>query len=177
MEIDKTHRVSTTKRKSSKKVSEPPKKVKKSLTLSTVQKCKPLIPKILPVEIKVLNACETIELGDVDSVGNCWAFVDWLSFVTESINKTMKFENCGITNTLVFHIPEVVIRINVIINKKRLKFQNFYSCFKKRIPTVYGSGQRNVNDSAAFYVMNILHLKEIFDTPKVEPNSKLRSSL
>lgn len=36
-----------------------------------------------------------------------WSFLDWLSYVTESVNQTMQFDNYGIVNTLRFFIPKV----------------------------------------------------------------------
>ncbi|CAH0555494.1 unnamed protein product [Brassicogethes aeneus] len=67
-----------------------------------VKKSQLLMPKIFPVHIKILN-------GEND--GNksvSWEYNDWLTYVTESINNSMQFENCGLLNTQVFHIPEVI---------------------------------------------------------------------
>ncbi|KAJ8918865.1 hypothetical protein NQ315_011156 [Exocentrus adspersus] len=108
-----------------------------------LKRCKRLMPKVLPIEIKVLNDSRGIEKPV------SWTFLDWISYVTESINKTMIFENCGILNTLVFYIPE-----------------EFYNCFKKRIPNVYQEIQHQ--ESFNYSIMNILHLKEIFDTPLIK---------
>lgn len=71
------------------------------------------MPKILPVEIKVLN-------NDISVANNSisWQFIDWLTYVTESINKTMQFENCGIINTLIFQIPEVLFILYLLSTKK-----------------------------------------------------------
>ncbi|KAJ8965221.1 hypothetical protein NQ314_004291, partial [Rhamnusium bicolor] len=108
-----------------------------------IKKCKRLMPKILPIEIKVLNELK----GSTQDVS--WNFMDWLSYVTEYINKTMQFGNCGMVNTLVFHVPE-----------------DFYQCFKKRIPSMYEETQ--TDQSFTYNIMNILHLKEIFDTPLIK---------
>ncbi|CAG9865420.1 unnamed protein product [Phyllotreta striolata] len=106
-------------------------------------KCRKIMPKVLPIEIKVL------ENDDRTRNEVSWDFIDWLSFVTESINSTMRFENFGIINTIVLQIPELFFR-NLI----------------KRIPIIY-EPMRSGN-TTTYYVMNILHLKEIFDTPKVK---------
>lgn len=67
------------------------------------------MPKILPIEIKVLN---NESRGTHEEIS--WKFIEWLGYVTESINKTMRFENCGILNTLVFHLPEVSVELKQI---------------------------------------------------------------
>jgi hypothetical protein len=64
---------------------------------------KRVVPNIFPVEIKVLDKREDVGTTEVAS----WKFCDWLTYVTESINQTMQFENYGNLNTLVFCIPEV----------------------------------------------------------------------
>ncbi|XP_023026203.2 uncharacterized protein C2orf42 homolog [Leptinotarsa decemlineata] len=107
------------------------------------RKCQRIMPKVIPVEIKILSDLPIC--NDADS----WRFMDWLSYVTECVNQTMKFENCGLLNTLGFQIPE-----------------NFFQCFMKRIPKVYNVSL--IGDSLIYNVMNILHLKEIFDTPQVK---------
>lgn len=63
------------------------------------------MPKIFPIEIKVINDVNSSK--DEDNM--TWLFVDWLSYVTESINQTMQFDNYGNLNTLQFFIPEVSI--------------------------------------------------------------------
>lgn len=63
------------------------------------------MPKIFPIEIKVIN--EVNNSKHEEDVN--WKFVDWLSYVTDSINQTMQFDNYGIVNTLSFSIPEVCI--------------------------------------------------------------------
>ncbi|XP_072387432.1 uncharacterized protein C2orf42 isoform X3 [Diabrotica undecimpunctata] len=135
------HAINLVNRKNSSKI------VKKNLILhrkkETLKQCQKIMPKILPIEIKVLE--ETPKSNDVVS----WGFVDWLSFVTESINRTMQFENYGMVNTTILQIPE-----------------DFYNYFAKRIPSIYEVVQ--TGNSSAYYIMNILHLKEIFDTPKIK---------
>ncbi|XP_028129105.1 uncharacterized protein C2orf42 isoform X1 [Diabrotica virgifera virgifera] len=135
------HAVNLVNRKNGSKI------VKKNLILhrkkETLKQCQKIMPKILPIEIKVLE--ETPKSNDVVS----WGFVDWLSFVTESINRTMQFENYGMVNTTILQIPE-----------------DFYNYFAKRIPSIYEVVQ--TGNSSAYYIMNILHLKEIFDTPKIK---------
>ncbi|XP_056638046.1 uncharacterized protein C2orf42 homolog [Diorhabda sublineata] len=109
----------------------------------SLKRCHRIMPKILPIEIKVLK--DTPKPNDMVS----WGFIDWLSFVTESINKTMQFDNYGIVNTTILQIPE-----------------DFYKCFQQRIPNVYDVVENG--NSHVYYIMNILHLKEIFDTPKIK---------
>lgn len=70
------------------------------------RKCARIIPKIFPIEIKVINDVNSAN----DENGTNWIFLDWLSYVTESINQTMQFDNYGIVNTLRFFIPEVCIK-------------------------------------------------------------------
>lgn len=109
----------------------------------SLKRCHRIMPKILPIEIKVLE--DTPKSNDMVS----WGFIDWLSFVTESINRTMQFDNYGMVNTTILQIPE-----------------EFYKCFTQRIPNVYEVVQNG--NSYLHYIMNILHLKEIFDTPKIK---------
>lgn len=70
-----------------------------------IKRCKKIAPKIYPIEIKVLDEHSPIS-NPMDKVAS-WKFSDWLSFVTESINRTMQFINCGIVNAQMFYIPEV----------------------------------------------------------------------
>lgn len=67
------------------------------------RKCSKILPKIFPIEIKVINEFNTANAEEEIK----WSFLDWLSYVTESINLTMQFDNCGIVNILRFYIPEV----------------------------------------------------------------------
>lgn len=67
------------------------------------------MPKIFPIEIKVIN--EINSANDEEDMN--WKFEDWLSYVTDSINQTMQFDNCGIVNTLKFSIPEVCTVFNL----------------------------------------------------------------
>ncbi|EFA10491.2 uncharacterized protein C2orf42 homolog [Tribolium castaneum] len=108
-------------------------------------KFKKLVPNVFPVEIKVLESVEQV----APSGGISWGFIEWLSYVTESINQTMHFENYGNLNTLVFCIPEA-----------------FFQEFTKRIPSIYRENE--VFPAFNYRIMNILHLKEIFDTPDVK---------
>ncbi|KAJ8978919.1 hypothetical protein NQ317_013357 [Molorchus minor] len=144
--LTKTHPIKKDVSYSSKhNTTKPKKKYKRPSRESySLKRCRRIMPKVLPIEIKVIN-----ELKDTGNEDESWNFFDWLSYVTESINRTMQFDNCGILNTLAFHIPE-----------------KFYECFKKRIPSVYEEIQ---NDASCTYnIMNILHLKEIFDTPQIK---------
>ncbi|XP_050304422.1 uncharacterized protein C2orf42 isoform X2 [Anthonomus grandis grandis] len=111
-----------------------------------IKRCKKIVPKIYPIEIKVLN--EITPNKDENNVS--WQFFDWLAFVTESINKTMQFINCGIINTQVFYIPE-----------------DFFDSFKKRIPEGYEEQTTDIG-SIYYSIMNVNHVKEVFDTPKVK---------
>ncbi|CAH1154040.1 unnamed protein product [Phaedon cochleariae] len=122
------------------------KKIKRDKSLKKrelFRKCRSILPNVLPIEIQVLNNPATIEEK------YSWGFMDWLSYVTECINKTMQFDNYGIVNSLGFQIPE-----------------NFYQCFKNRIPSIYEPTQ--LGYSFVYNVMNILHLKEIFDTSQMK---------
>ncbi|KAH1010428.1 uncharacterized protein C2orf42 homolog [Dendroctonus ponderosae] len=113
-----------------------------------IKRCKKIAPKIYPIEIKVLNE-QSLMSNPMDKVVS-WMFSDWLSFVTESINKTMQFINCGIVNTQVFYIPE-----------------DFFGAFCCRIPAGYQE-QKTAMGSIFYSIMNVNHVKEIFDTPKVK---------
>ncbi|KAF7281276.1 hypothetical protein GWI33_004897 [Rhynchophorus ferrugineus] len=113
----------------------------------SIQRCKKIVPKIYPIEIKVLDELPLTQ--NVDN-GVSWQFLDWLAFVTESINKTMQFINCGNINTQVFYIPEI-----------------FWWELKKRIPTMY-TEQKTTMGSVFYSIMNINHIKDIFDSPKVK---------
>ncbi|XP_066141761.1 uncharacterized protein C2orf42 homolog isoform X2 [Euwallacea fornicatus] len=110
-----------------------------------IRRCKNIVPKIYPIEIKVLNDSSSVADSDIN-----WSLVDWLAFVTESINRTMQFINCGIINSQVFYIPEV-----------------FFHSFRKRIPDTYETQATEIG-SVFYSIMNINHVKEIFDTPKVK---------
>ncbi|KAJ3643377.1 hypothetical protein Zmor_026091 [Zophobas morio] len=112
------------------------------------KKYKKLAPNIFPVEIKVLeNNEQTAEVSTTEVTS--WTFLEWLTYVTESINQTMQFENYGNLNSLVFYIPE-----------------HFYDEFKKRIPSVYKENELYTPHN--YRIMNILHLKEIFDTSDIK---------
>ncbi|CAG9760885.1 unnamed protein product [Ceutorhynchus assimilis] len=131
-----------------------PKILKKEVPKSTVKKqkyiikrCKKIVPKIYPIEIKVLNEASLTKNADN---GVNWTFLDWLAFVTESINKTMQFINCGIINTQVFYIPKL-----------------FFLSFKDRIPENYVEQKTDIG-SVFYRIMNVNQVKEIFDTPKVK---------
>lgn len=79
-------------------------KHKKSAKLTTrLSKHRKLLPNVFPVEIKVLNTKDTNPAHGIVS----WQFLDWLTYVTESINQTMQFENYGNINTLHFCTPKV----------------------------------------------------------------------
>ncbi|RZC36713.1 hypothetical protein BDFB_011408, partial [Asbolus verrucosus] len=110
------------------------------------KKYKKLAPNIFPVEIKVLDNKEKSLQTDRTEIAS-WKFMEWLNYVTESINQTMHFENYGNLNTLIFCIPEF-----------------FYEEFKKRIPSVYVENEVFPHN---YRIMSISHLKEIFDTPDV----------
>lgn len=80
------------------------------------KKYKKLIPNV-PVEIKVLNPEKKSEIS--------WKFIDFLSYVTESINQTMQFENYANLNTLIFSIPEVKNSKNCVLFLKKTNFRHF----------------------------------------------------
>ncbi|KAL1494781.1 hypothetical protein ABEB36_010325 [Hypothenemus hampei] len=112
-----------------------------------IHRCKKIVPKIYPIEIKLLN--EPPSVKNNNSAVN-WSFLDWLGFVTECLNRTMQFINCGIVNSQVFYIPE-----------------NFYMAFKERIPVTYNEQKTEIG-SVFFSIMNVNHVKEIFDTQRVK---------
>ncbi|XP_028129114.1 uncharacterized protein C2orf42 homolog isoform X2 [Diabrotica virgifera virgifera] len=58
--------------------------------------------------------------------------------------------------------------VNLVNRKNGSKIvkKDFYNYFAKRIPSIYEVVQ--TGNSSAYYIMNILHLKEIFDTPKIK---------
>lgn len=74
------------------------------------RKCARIMPKIFPIEIKVMNGLSSSTGEEATN----WTFLEWLSFVTDSINQTMQFDNYGIVNTLRFSIPEVSVLIILV---------------------------------------------------------------
>ncbi|XP_030757688.1 uncharacterized protein C2orf42 homolog [Sitophilus oryzae] len=132
-----------------KEIFDTPKEKKKSCKNQKliIQRCKKIVPKVFPIEIKVLDELPTTENKEPEV---SWGFLDWLAFVTESINRTMQFINCGIVNMQIFYIPE-----------------DFWLTLKKRIPTSYIENKTDIG-SIFYNIMNINHVKEIFDTPKVK---------
>lgn len=92
-------------------------------------------------------------------------FHQWLASVTERINQTMHYQFSGKPDPLVFHSP-----------------QCFFNCLQHRISSGYKK-KRLPNSTTAFIrkdalplgtftkyswqITNILHVKQIFDTPEV----------
>lgn len=85
-------------------------------------------PKIYPIQINILN--ENKE-PNPEKTNPIWTFDHWLSFIVETMNKLMIFENAGIMNTLVYNIPLVRNRYSKCYNVSLLFFSDFLSNFKK----------------------------------------------
>ncbi|XP_044754634.1 uncharacterized protein C2orf42 homolog [Coccinella septempunctata] len=105
-------------------------------------------PKIYPIQINIMNNSKESHQDDNNPT---WSFDNWLSFVVESMNKLITFENAGIMNTLVYNIP-----------------WDFYKTFRKRIPSMYISQGQEMLNYELLHIMNIGHVKEIFWNSKVK---------
>ncbi|KAK9880131.1 hypothetical protein WA026_008646 [Henosepilachna vigintioctopunctata] len=108
-------------------------------------------PKIYPIQINILNH-DSKDSESYQESNPIWTFNNWLAFVVESMNKLIVFENAGILNNLVFHIPS-----------------EFYRTFRKKIPCEYLRPIiKNVSEYEVIDIMNISHVKHIFNNSKVK---------
>ena len=118
--------------------------------------------------------------GDSVDEGNVvLSFHEWLGSVTERINQTMHYQFDGHPEPLVFHAPQVCFGgvLNSIYCFLR---QVFFDCLRERISM--GSRKKRLPNSTTAFVRkdalplgtftkytwsinNVLHVKQIFDTP------------
>ncbi|KAL3268110.1 hypothetical protein HHI36_007237 [Cryptolaemus montrouzieri] len=125
------------------------KKLKKGTKLTIGRK---IWPKIYPIQINILNQnTKESDPGNCQETNPIWTFNNWLSFVVESMNKLIVFENAGTLNSLVFNIP-----------------WEFYRALRSKIPKEYLRPIADSLDYEVIHIMNIGHVKQTFDNSKVK---------
>ncbi|XP_076317064.1 uncharacterized protein C2orf42 isoform X2 [Tachypleus tridentatus] len=93
------------------------------------------------------------------------SFEQWLASVTEQINETMHYQFDGHPDHLVFHAPETFLdclQQRIAIGGKKKRLPNSTTAFIRKDELPMGTFLKYT-----WHITNIIHLKQIFDTPKM----------
>ncbi|XP_022252905.1 uncharacterized protein C2orf42-like isoform X1 [Limulus polyphemus] len=93
------------------------------------------------------------------------SFEQWLASVTERINETMHYQFDGHPDHLVFHAPETFLdclQQRIAIGGKKKRLPNSTTAFIRKDALPMGTFLKYT-----WHITNIIHLKQIFDTPKM----------
>ncbi|XP_054714511.1 uncharacterized protein C2orf42 homolog isoform X2 [Uloborus diversus] len=102
---------------------------------------------------------------NLDEVTASFTFEQWLSSITEKINQTMHYQFNGNPDPLIFQAPQVffeVLQQRISAGSKKKRLPNSVVAFTRKDSLPLG-----VFSKYTWHITNILHLKQIFDTPEI----------
>ncbi|KFM77015.1 hypothetical protein X975_14457, partial [Stegodyphus mimosarum] len=91
------------------------------------------------------------------------SFEQWLASVTERINQTMHYQFTGSPEPLVFHVPQKffdILQQRISAGSKKKRLPNTVVAFSRKDSLPLG-----IFSKYTWHITNILHVKQIFDTP------------